>query len=72
MPRPWTTLPVIGARPQVRPELLAVAGAGLAIGSVFLFFFDSGWAHAVGVVALFVFVAAGFIALATLVAEAAD
>ena len=64
--------PVIGSRPQVRPELLAIAGAALAVGSVFLFFFDSGWAHAVGVVALFVFVAAGFIALATLVAEAAD
>ena len=58
--------------PRVRPELLAVAGAALAVGSVFLFFFDSGWAHAVGVVALFVFVAAGFVALATLVAEAAD
>jgi cytochrome d ubiquinol oxidase subunit II len=65
-------LSVVRTRPQVRPELLAVAGAALAVGSVFLFFFDSGWAHAVGVVALFVFVAAGFIALATLVLDAAD
>jgi cytochrome bd ubiquinol oxidase subunit II len=69
---PEVDSPGIGRRPQIRPELLGIAGMALAVGSVFLFFFDSSWAHAVGVVALFTFVATGFVALATLVADAPD
>jgi cytochrome d ubiquinol oxidase subunit II len=69
---PVDDYPAARARPNVRPELLGIAGVALAVGSVFLFFFDSGWAHAVGVVSLFTFVATGFVALATLVAGAAD
>jgi cytochrome d ubiquinol oxidase subunit II len=61
-----------GRSPNVRPELTLVAAASLAIGGVFMFFFDSGWAHTVGAVSLFVFLAAGFVALAAMVAEARD
>jgi cytochrome bd ubiquinol oxidase subunit II len=57
---------------RFRPELGVLAGAGLVVGSVFLFFFDSAWAHAVGVIFLFVFVAVGFVTLTTVVAEGSD
>jgi len=63
---------VTGPPPRFRPELGALAAATLAVGSVFLFFFDSGWAHAVGVVSLFVFLAVGFLTLTTVVARSAD
>ena len=69
---PEVDTPVARRRPQIRPKLLGIAGATLAVGSVLLFFFDSSWAHAVGVVSLFTFVATGFVALAALVAEAQD
>jgi cytochrome d ubiquinol oxidase subunit II len=62
----------IRGAPRVRTEVGAIAGAALAVGCVFLFFFESGWAHAVGVAALFVFLAAGFVALATLVTGGVD
>jgi cytochrome d ubiquinol oxidase subunit II len=61
-----------GQAPNIRPEVALVAAASLAIGGVFMFFFDSGWAHAVGAVCLFVFLAAGFVALAAMAAEARD
>ena len=61
-----------GTAPRVRPEVGAVAAAALGVGCIFLFFFESGWAHAVGVAALFVFLAAGFAALATLVLDGGD
>ena len=61
-----------GTAPRVRPEVGAVAAAALGVGCIFLFFFESGWAHAVGVGALFVFLAAGFAALATLVLDGGD
>jgi cytochrome d ubiquinol oxidase subunit II len=61
-----------GPAPRFRPELGAVAGGALAVGSVFLFFFDSGWAHAIGVISLFVFLGVGFLTLTTVVAGSAD
>ena len=44
--------------------LLAVSAGGLATGVVFLTLLEGGWAHAVGVVGLFAFVGAGFVAIA--------
>jgi cytochrome bd ubiquinol oxidase subunit II len=61
-----------GRPPRFRPELGVLAGAALVVGSVFLFFFDSAWAHAVGVIFLFVFVAVGFVTLTTVVADGSD
>jgi cytochrome d ubiquinol oxidase subunit II len=61
-----------GPAPRFRPELGAVAAGALGVGSVFLFFFDSGWAHAIGVISLFVFLAVGFLTLTTVVAGSAD
>jgi cytochrome d ubiquinol oxidase subunit II len=47
-----------------RTNLLArVAGAGLLAGFGFLTVAEAGWAHAIGVVALFVFIGAGFLAV---------
>jgi cytochrome d ubiquinol oxidase subunit II len=63
---------VTGPPPRFRPRLTTLAVAALALGSVFLFFFDSGWAHAVGVICLFFFVAVGFLTLTTVVAESTD
>jgi hypothetical protein len=63
---------VTGPPPRFRPRLTTLAVATLAVGSVFLFFFDSGWAHAVGVICLFFFVAVGFLTLTTVVAESTD
>jgi cytochrome d ubiquinol oxidase subunit II len=47
-----------------RTDLLArIAGAGLLAGFGFLTVAEAGWAHAIGVVALFVFIGAGFLAV---------
>jgi cytochrome bd ubiquinol oxidase subunit II len=47
-----------------RTDLLArVAGAALLAGFGFLTVAEAGWAHAIGVVALFVFIGAGFLAV---------
>jgi cytochrome d ubiquinol oxidase subunit II len=47
-----------------RTDLLArIAGAGLLAGLGFLTVAEAGWAHAIGVVALFVFLGAGFLAV---------
>jgi len=61
-----------GRAPKMRRELAPLAGASLVIGGVFLFFFKSGWAHTVGAVFLFVFLASGFFVLAALVVESRD
>jgi cytochrome bd ubiquinol oxidase subunit II len=45
--------------------LLAVSAVGLATGLLFLTLLEGGWAHAVGVVGLFAFVGAGFVAIAS-------
>jgi cytochrome d ubiquinol oxidase subunit II len=58
--------------PNVPREVALLAAASLGIGTVLLFFFESAWAHAVGVVSLFVFLATGFVALAAFMAEARD
>jgi cytochrome d ubiquinol oxidase subunit II len=50
----------------------AIAAAGLAVGGVLIFFFESRWAHLVGVLGLLAFVGCGFVALATLVATTDD
>jgi hypothetical protein len=47
-----------------RSAARAVPASCLAVGAGFTVFFDSGWAHLVGILALFGFVAAGFVALA--------
>jgi cytochrome d ubiquinol oxidase subunit II len=49
-----------------------LAAVSFVVGAVSLFFFDSGWAHVVGVVGLLTFVATGFVALATLVSTSDD
>jgi cytochrome d ubiquinol oxidase subunit II len=56
-------------RVRSRPELALAAAVSLLVGGVFLVFFESGWAHVVGVVGLFGFLALGFVALALLVAD---
>ncbi len=56
----------------MRRELAPLAGASLVIGGVLLFFFKAGWAHTVGAVFLFVFLASGFFVLAALVVESRD
>jgi cytochrome d ubiquinol oxidase subunit II len=61
-----------GRAPKMRRELAPLAGASLVIGGVFMFFFESGWAHTVGAVFLFVFLASGFFVLAALVVESRD
>jgi cytochrome d ubiquinol oxidase subunit II len=53
-------------------RLGAVAAVCLVVGGVSLFFFESRWAHLVGVLGLLGFVGAGFVALAALVVETAD
>jgi cytochrome bd ubiquinol oxidase subunit II len=45
--------------------LLAVSAVGLATGLLFLTLLEGGWAHAVGVVGLFAFIGAGFVAIAS-------
>jgi cytochrome d ubiquinol oxidase subunit II len=49
-----------------------LAGLCFVVGAVSLFFFDSGWAHVVGVVGLLAFVGTGFVALGTLVSTSED
>src|SRR6266508_3242424 len=61
-----------GRAPKMRRELAPLAGASLVIGGVLLFFFKAGWAHTVGAVFLFVFLASGFFVLAALVVESRD
>jgi cytochrome d ubiquinol oxidase subunit II len=56
--------PIPGARLQFRPGLLVRAAAAFLIaGVVLLNAADARWAHAVGVVCLFAFIAAGFAAI---------
>jgi cytochrome d ubiquinol oxidase subunit II len=52
----------------VRPQLTMLAAACLAVGATLTFFFETSWAHIVGVSALLAFVGLGFVALGTLVA----
>jgi cytochrome d ubiquinol oxidase subunit II len=55
---------VFGGRPGPRRALLVrVAVASLIVGFGLLTVADAGWAHAVGVTALFAFIVAGFLAL---------
>jgi cytochrome d ubiquinol oxidase subunit II len=53
----------------VRPQLGALAAACLVVGGTLTFFFETAWAHVIGVVSLLLFVGAGFVALASLVAS---
>jgi cytochrome bd ubiquinol oxidase subunit II len=53
----------------LRPALGTFAIACLAIGGTLTFFFETAWAHAVGVTALLLFVGTGFVALGSLVAD---
>jgi cytochrome bd ubiquinol oxidase subunit II len=46
-------------------RLLAVSAGGLGTGVLFLTLLETGWAHAIGVVGLLAFVAAGFVAIAS-------
>jgi cytochrome d ubiquinol oxidase subunit II len=61
-----------GRAPKMRRELVPLAGASLLIGGVFMFFFESGWAHALGAISLLVFLASGFFVLAALVVESRE
>jgi cytochrome d ubiquinol oxidase subunit II len=62
-------LPASAARASVvNPRLGAVAAACLAVGGTLTFFFETRWAHIIGVSALLAFVGLGFVALATVVA----
>jgi cytochrome d ubiquinol oxidase subunit II len=56
----------------VRPQLGLTAFGCLAVGGTLTFFFDTAWAHIVGVTALLAFVGLGFVALGTLVAAGDD
>jgi cytochrome d ubiquinol oxidase subunit II len=51
-----------------RPQLGAFAVVSLVAGSTLTFFFETAWAHIIGVTALLLFVGTGFVALASLVA----
>jgi cytochrome d ubiquinol oxidase subunit II len=53
-------------------RLGAVAAACLAVGGVALFFFESRWAHLVGVLGLLGFVGTGFVALGAVVASGGE
>jgi cytochrome d ubiquinol oxidase subunit II len=60
-----TAAPTARGRPGPRPALLVRIAAGcLIVGFGLLTVADAGWAHAVGVTALFTFMVAGFLALA--------
>jgi cytochrome d ubiquinol oxidase subunit II len=61
-----------GRAPKMRRELVPLAGASLLIGGVFMFFFESSWAHTIGAISLFVFLASGFFVLAALVVESRE
>jgi cytochrome d ubiquinol oxidase subunit II len=51
--------------PASQRRLLAISVGGLGTGVLFLTLLEAGWAHAIGVVGLFAFVAAGFVAIAS-------
>ena len=57
-------------RAVVRPQLVALAAACLLVGGTLTFFFETAWAHVIGVSALLAFVGLGFVAVASLVADA--
>jgi cytochrome bd ubiquinol oxidase subunit II len=60
-----STAPTAHGRPGPRPALLVRTAVGcLIVGFGLLTVADAGWAHAVGVTALFAFMVAGFLALA--------
>jgi cytochrome bd ubiquinol oxidase subunit II len=62
-------VPAAAPRPaHVRPQLGAAALACLVVGGTLTFFFETSWAHIIGVSALLAFVGLGFVALAALVA----
>jgi cytochrome bd ubiquinol oxidase subunit II len=61
-----------GRPATIRPQLGLVAVCCLAVGATLTFFFETSWAHVVGVSALLGFVGFGFVALGTLVANAED
>lgn len=63
-----TPMPPPTREAVVPPQVGAAAAACLAVGGTFLFFFESGWAHLIGVTSLFAFIGLGFVALASLVA----
>jgi cytochrome d ubiquinol oxidase subunit II len=52
----------------VNPRLGVAAAACLAVGGTLTFFFETPWAHIIGVSALLAFVGLGFVALAAVVA----
>jgi cytochrome d ubiquinol oxidase subunit II len=54
----------------VRPQLAAAAAACLVVGGTLTFFLEDAWAHIVGVTALLAFVGLGFVAVASVVADA--
>jgi cytochrome bd ubiquinol oxidase subunit II len=54
--------------PHIRPQLGAAAAACLVMGGTLTFFFETAWAHIIGVSALLAFVGLGFVALASLIA----
>jgi cytochrome d ubiquinol oxidase subunit II len=53
---------------HVQPQLGVAALACLVVGATLTFFFESSWAHIIGVSALLAFVGLGFVAVASLVA----
>ena len=61
--QPATRTPIIGQR-----RLLAAAIASLVAGAFFMVVFEAGWAHLIGVLGLFAFVALGFVTLAATIA----
>jgi cytochrome d ubiquinol oxidase subunit II len=54
----------------VRPQLALLAAVCLVVGGTLTFFFETAWAHIIGVSALLAFVGVGFVAVASLVADA--
>jgi cytochrome d ubiquinol oxidase subunit II len=69
---PATPTPGPRRRAAVHPRLALGALAGLAVGGTLTFFFETAWAHVIGVTGLLVFLGLGFVALATLVADAEE
>jgi cytochrome d ubiquinol oxidase subunit II len=66
-------VPRTGSHPAaLRPALGTFAVACLAVGGTLTFFFETAWAHAVGVTALLLFVGTGFVALGSLVVADGD
>jgi cytochrome bd ubiquinol oxidase subunit II len=65
--------PPESARPEqqaaVPPQLGLAAAVCLVVGGVLTFFFETAWAHIVGVSALLAFVGLGFLSLGSLVAQ---